>query len=136
MNQPEKPNLDLINRVQQARMQHDAEAVPSQVTGVYWIEAKRSPQLDAPGPTAHAGYWQLGTTLDVVDELWAQVKAATESGRLGYKSKVATATRDSQSDSRVIQVLTYDSRDAADVERVGSALQVIVPSESWTYYTI
>lgn len=39
----EKPNLDLIGMVQQARMQHDAGAAPSQMDAVYWIEAKAAP---------------------------------------------------------------------------------------------
>jgi len=33
------PNLDLISMVQQARMQHDADVLPSQVGAVYWIES-------------------------------------------------------------------------------------------------
>lgn len=130
MSQPEKPNLSLINLVQQARMQHDADALPSQVSGVYWIEAKRPADIAAPGPTPRAGYWRILTTLDAVDDLWAKIKAATEAGQLGYKSKVATASRDAQASSRVIHVLTYDSDDAADVERVRVALESIgVPGD-------
>jgi hypothetical protein len=130
MSQPEKPNLSLINLVQQARMQHDADAIPSQVSGVYWIEAKRPADAPAPGPTPRAGYWRIPTTLDAVDALWAQIKAATEAGQLGYKSKVATASRDAQPGSRVIHVLTYDASDAADVERVRVALESIgVPGD-------
>jgi hypothetical protein len=37
---PEPPDLDLINKVQQARMMHDSQTKPSEVSGVYWIEAK------------------------------------------------------------------------------------------------
>jgi hypothetical protein len=130
MSQPEKPNLDLINLVQQARMQHDSAAAPSQVHAAYWIEAKRPADAPAPGPTPRAGYWRIQTTLDSVDALWAQIKAATAAGQLGYKSKVATASRDAQANSRVIHVMTYDAGDAADVERVRAALQALgVPGE-------
>ena len=103
-------------------MQHDQQAQPSQISGVYWIEA-RAPS--GPGPTPRAGYWRILTTLDQVDALWAQIKAATEAGTLGYKSKVATASRDAHSVSRVIHVLTYDASDQADVERVRAALEAL-----------
>src|SRR5688500_13020118 len=83
-----QPDLDLIRMVQNARMQHDAEAMPSQSGGVYWIEAKRA--AAGPQPTARAGYWVIETTAGEADALWATIRAATEAGQLGYKSKVAT----------------------------------------------
>ncbi len=131
MTPPDKPNLDLISRVQQARMQHDQTARPSQVSGVYWIEAKRPPGPD-PGPTPRAGYWRLVTTVEQVDEQWAKIKSATEAGQLGYKSKVATATHDAHPASRQIHVLTYDSADEADVKRVRAAIPV---PGNWVYHT-
>jgi hypothetical protein len=128
----QKPNLDLINLVQQARMQHDADAVPSQVSGAYWIEVKCSTGIN--GPTPRAGYWRIQTTLDAVDVLWAKIKAGTEAGQLGYKSKVATASRDGQMNTRVIHIMTYDADDTADVERVRAALEAFgVPGEM-TYH--
>ena len=72
----DQPNLDLIEMVQQARMAHDAQAQPSQVAAVYWIEAKR--QIAGAAPTPRAGYWLISTTVQAVDALWAQVKAATD----------------------------------------------------------
>lgn len=128
----QKPNFNLINLVQQARMQHDAEATPSQVSGVYWIEAKCA--VDTPGPTPRAGYWRVQTTLDSVDALWAGIKAATEAGQLGYKSKVATASRDGQMNTRVIHVMTYDADDAADVERVRAALESLGMPDEIAYH--
>jgi hypothetical protein len=136
MSQTEQPNLDLINRVQQARIQHDSQAIPSRISGVYWIEAHRRAAVDAPGPTSRAGYWRITTTLAAVDDLWAQIKAATEAGDLGCKSTVATASRDAQSDSRVIHVLTYDSADSADVERVRAALQQMGLPGEWSYHLV
>lgn len=117
----DKPNLDLIGMVQRARMTNDSEAKPSQVSAVYWIEAKPATNSDTPAPTPRAGHWLIRTTLSEADALWAQIKAATESGQLGYKSKVATASR-TNADERVIHVMTYDADDAADVERVRAAL--------------
>lgn len=113
-------DLDLIQMVQRARMLNDAAAQPSQVSAVYWIEAK------APGaaPTPRAGKWVIPTTVDVVDALWAQVKRATEAGELGYKAKVSTAPGKAQgrADARVIHVRVADSDAADDVERVRAAL--------------
>src|SRR4051812_40919066 len=114
----DKPNLDLISMVQQARIAHDADAKPSQVTSLYWIEAKR--QIEGAAPTARAGHWLIRTTLREVDAQWAAIKAATEAGKLGYKSKVAGH---GQPHERVIHMMTYDADDAADVERVRAALR-------------
>ncbi|MDX1993972.1 MAG: DUF1917 domain-containing protein [bacterium] len=114
------PNLDLIQMVQRARMQHDADALPSQVSAVYWIEYK--PAAPAQQPTARAGKWVIETTADEVDALWIKVRAATHDGQLGYKSKVATASHSGETNARVIHVLTVDRDDEADVERVRAAL--------------
>ena len=130
---PEKPNLDLINLVQQGRMAHDQEARPSQVSGVYWIEAK-APVGSQPGPTTRAGSWIMTTSVDEVDKLWAKIKAATEAGNLSYKSKVSTASRDGSSASRVIQVLVADSADQAEVDRVRASLDALGIEGEWTYH--
>ena len=66
----------------------------------------------------------IRTTAREVDGLWARVKAATEAGQLGYKSKVATASH-RQIDERVIHVMTYDADDSDDVERVRAALAAL-----------
>ena len=120
--QHDKPNLDLINLVQRARMAHDADAKPSQVAAVYWIEAK--PRESAPAPTSRAGHWLIRASITDVDAVWAAVKAATERGELGYKSKVATASRH-RANERLIYAMTYDADDAADVQRVGDALRAL-----------
>ncbi len=125
-----QPNLDLISMVQQARMTNDAEAQPSRVSAVYWIEVK-SQQPQHP-PTSRAGHWLIRTTLSEVDAVWARIKAATEAGQLGYKSKVATASRGA-SDERVIHVMTYDANDRDDVERVRAALTDLGYSDTLHY---
>ncbi|MFN8374655.1 MAG: DUF1917 domain-containing protein [Anaerolineae bacterium] len=127
----DKPNLDLIRMVQQARMAHDADAVPSQVSAVYWIESKpREPQQT---PTSRTGAWRISTDLQHVDALWAQVKAATENGSLGYKSKVATASHSGSVNAREIRVCTYDSADSVDVQRVGDALRALGVADEMVY---
>jgi hypothetical protein len=120
-----QPNLDLIQMVQRARMQHDRDARPSQVSGVYWIESK--PLQEGLPPTAHAGEWVIETTSSVVDALWERIKAATEAGELGYKSKVSTApaTHQVEPDARMIVVRTRDADDAADVARVEARLRAL-----------
>lgn len=128
-----QPNLDLIGMVQQARMQHDADAVPSRVTAVYWIEAKRESEGQA--PTSRAGHWVIRTTVSEVDALWEQIKRATRAGQLGYKSKVSTAAHDLGKDQadRIIHVVTYDANDAADVARVREALSALGVNENISY---
>lgn len=125
-----KANLDLIQMVQRARMQHDRDARPSEVSGVYWIESK--PLKEGLPPTARAGEWVIETTSGGVDALWARIKAATEAGELGYKSKVSTAPAKNQAepDARVIVARTRDAGDAADVARVEARLRAlgIVPT--------
>ena len=123
MKRHDKPDLDLIAMVQRARMQHDEQAIPSQVPAVYWIEAV--PEVRGRAPTSRAGRWVIPTSVQEVDALWALIKQATKAGRLGYKSKVSTAARElgMDRDDRVIHVATYDAEDAADVERVRQALR-------------
>ncbi|HEX2622319.1 MAG TPA: hypothetical protein VHL11_19305, partial [Phototrophicaceae bacterium] len=59
--QPPKLDLDLIAMVQKARMLHDAEAKPSEISAVYWIEAKN---LSDPAitPTPRSGEWVIETS--------------------------------------------------------------------------
>lgn len=123
-NKPHKLDMDLINMVQNARMMHDNEATPSKISDVYWIEAKRE---KSPTLTTRTGEWRIETTLDEVDNLWAKIKAATEAGQLGYKSKVSTypAQGQSQRDQRLICVRTYDADDSEDIERIKKALEAM-----------
>lgn len=123
MSENNTPDLDLIQMVQQARMVHDDQTRPSEVAAVYWIEAKRT-QGDYPPPTPQTGYWRIETDLEHVDALWEIIKKATADGKLGYKSKVSTASAKGQRDAsdRIIYVCTYDSRDQVDVERTRQVL--------------
>ena len=77
-NKASKLDMDLINMVQNARMMHDKDAVPSKVPGVYWIESKNPAPKNK--PTACTGEFQIQTTVDAVDEHWQMIKKATEKG--------------------------------------------------------
>lgn len=133
-NQHEPPRIDLIQLVQQARMQHDQNAQPSHINAMYWIEAK-APEGHGHPVTAHNGYWRIHTTRAAVDALWEQVKTATQAGHLGYKSKVATAPArgDATTDPRRIHVCTYNHHDTADIERVRLALAALGITDDLTY---
>jgi hypothetical protein len=132
MSDSNQPNLDLIRLVQQARMAHDADATPSQVAAVYWIECK--PRTPTQAPTSRAGDWVILTDTQHVDALWAKVKAATLEGALGCKSKVCTASHSSDPHAREIRVRTYDSADTADVQRVRAALFTLGIAADAVYY--
>jgi len=121
----DRPNLDLIRMVQQGRMTHDRDVVPSHISGNYWVESK--PLTPTHPPTSRAGEWIIPTTVDAVDSLWHDIKTATEAGHLGYKSKVSTAPTHDQpaSNARLIVVRTYDADDLADVARVEQALRAL-----------
>ncbi|MEO0563316.1 MAG: putative phosphothreonine lyase domain-containing protein [Chloroflexota bacterium] len=118
-----KMDLDLIQMVQRARMMNDNTAQPSDISAVYWIEAK----APNPSPTPRAGKWEIHTHVDEVDALWAKVKAATEAGELGYKSKVSTSPGKDQANAnaRIIHIRCSDSADEADLERVRVKLHEI-----------
>jgi hypothetical protein len=79
------------------------------------------------GPTPRAGVFVIETDAAHVDAVWAQVKEATRTGALGYKSKVSTAsrTRGKDQDDRVVHVLVADAEDEADVARVRTALDAL-----------
>lgn len=129
---PNDPHdLDLIQMVQRARMANDAQARPSEVKAVYWIEAK-SP---TGAPTPRAGAWIIPTTVGEVDALWERVKSATEAGKLGYKAKVSTAPSKGQgrTSDRVIHIRVADSDDQTAVERVRQALVDLGIDAALTY---
>jgi hypothetical protein len=127
----DQPDLDLIQRVQRARRQHDEAAKPSDVSAVYWIEARCD---TCQGPTPRAGQWVLDIHKKHVDALWAKLKAATEAGDLGYKSKVSTASRkQGDRDSRTLAVRTYNADDADDVARIRAGLDDLGLTGQWRY---
>jgi hypothetical protein len=128
---PQPANMDLIRMVQTARMAHDDQAQPSQLTMNYWVEAKRNAELDAPAPTSRAGEFRITTDVKHMDALWGAIQRATQEGKLGYKSKVSTQPAFGQSErtARIIVVRTYDADDTADVERVRGVLVGILQQQ-------
>jgi hypothetical protein len=128
----DEKDLRIIQQVQRARMMHDAEAVPSQVGGVYWIEAKPAEGVAHAAPTPRAGQWMLAVPAEQADAVWERVKAATQAGQLGYKARIATVSRNSDK-TRMIHVKTADRDDAADVGRVRQALDELGITGEWGY---
>ena len=116
-------DLDLIQQVQRARIEHDRTALPSQMTAVYWIEAKNE-QPGAHRPTPRLCEWRIDTTAADADTLWRRIREATWQGALGYKSKVSTrAARTQHSvDQRQVVVMMYDRDDDAHIARVRQQL--------------
>ena len=130
----ERPDLDLIQLVQRARMAHDDQTRPSQISGAYWLEAKAPPGA-RPGPTVRAAALRAEIDVADLDALWASLRAATHAGQLGYKAKVATAAREAAPERRELRVLVADRADAQEVARVQARLQALTPDLRWTLMT-
>jgi Domain of unknown function (DUF1917) len=108
---------------------------PSVVTDVYWLHAKRKCGT-YPADTKNSGKWLVFVPLSQIDEVWAQIKLATEEGRLGSAAKVATAMPNANAtnpDKRVICVYTYDWKDEEDVRRVRQELRALGISSKIPY---
>src|SRR5262245_5720437 len=98
---------------------------PSQVTDVDWLSATRKVG-DYPAHTERGGKWLIFVPVFEIDEVWAQVKHATEQGLLGSSAKVSTAMPNpnaTSADRKVICVYTYDWKDEQDARRVRQALR-------------
>ena len=64
--------------------------------------------------------------LSLVDAVWEKIRRATEEGKLGDSSKVATARSNpsaTNSNTKVICVYTYDWADENDVKRIREELR-------------
>ena len=98
---------------------------PSEVVEVYWLYAERE-STDYPGATDDSGKWLVFVDAREVDEAWVGIANATREGRLGGRSKVATAAPKpyvGDTSERVICVYTYDWKDVVDVKRVREGLR-------------
>ncbi len=97
---------------------------PSEVTEELWIMAQ--PQASGPSASEKTGKWLLFVPVKDIDEVWTRIREATESGRLGIASKVATARHNPNARSpstKVICVYTYSYEDEEDVMRVREELR-------------
>lgn len=118
---------DKIHQDQEKISAPHAEAQPSKVNEVFWIYARRKVGK-YPRPSHYSGKWLIFVNANKVNEVWSVIKKATEEGKLGNNSKVATARPNPNAtnpDTKVICVYTYDSRDEADVKRVREELRTL-----------
>ncbi len=98
---------------------------PSQVTDEYWVFAERT-QGTYPPHSKNGGKWLISIPIGRIDQAWSKIKLATEAGRLGEMSKVATAKDNfnaTNSGTKVICVYTYDWTDEVDVMRIRQELR-------------
>jgi hypothetical protein len=98
---------------------------PSEVTHTYWLNAVRKKGA-YPENTNNSGKWLIFVPVDRVDRLWQKIKRATEEGKLGSSSKVATARPNlnaADPTAKVICVYTYDWTDQRDVRRIRQELR-------------
>jgi superfamily II DNA or RNA helicase len=99
---------------------------PSEVFEQYWIHAERKDPDSYPEHGERGGKWMLFIKTAEIDEWWAKIKAATESGLLGSSAKVATMKPNpntAANDTRLICVYTHDLDDDRDCLRVRQALR-------------
>jgi hypothetical protein len=99
---------------------------PSEVFDEYWIHAERKDADSYPEHSERGGKWMLFIKTSEIDEWWAKIKVATESGRLGSSAKVATMKPNpnaASNDTRLICVYTYDVDDERDCSRIRQTLR-------------
>lgn len=77
------------------------------------------------------GKWMPFTAPERVNEMWAAIVEATETGRLGWKAKVATDNKPGK--DRLICVYTKDWRDRRDVARVLGELRLMGIDQRLSY---
>jgi len=122
MSKPDINHEDIKLSQRQASAPY-AEGKPSEVKDVWWIYANRKVG-SYPAATEQSGKWLVFIPTAQVDEVWAIIKQATEEGKLGDSSKVATAASNRyDSSERVICVYTYDWTDEKDVRQVRAELR-------------
>lgn len=101
------------------------QANPSQATDEYWFFAERK-QETYPPHSKNGGKWLIFVPVGRVDQMWFKITLATEAGRLGEMSKVATAKDNpnaTNSSTKVICVYTHDWTDEVDVMRIRQELR-------------
>ena len=98
---------------------------PSQVTDEYWLFAERKQGMYPPH-SSNGGKWLIFIPVERIDQMWVKIKTATEVGKLGEMSKVATAKDNpnaTNSSIKVICVYSYDWTDEEDVMRIRQELR-------------
>ncbi len=116
---------NLIKSAQKETLSEFADAKPSEVIEVHWINVKNEAG-NYPKTTDKIGKWLIFVPVESIDSFWAEIKKATEEGKLGQASKVATAKSNPNTidpKRRVVCVYTYDWTDETDVRRVREELR-------------
>jgi hypothetical protein len=62
---------------------------PSQEVNEYWLFANRK-QGTYPSHFQNGGKWLIFVPVERIDQMWFKIKLATEAGKLGEMSKVAS----------------------------------------------
>ena len=99
---------------------------PSQVNQIYWLYAVRKEGNYPTSDIQFSGKWLIFVNKEEIDSVWSQIKEATENGKLGGSSKVATAKENPNATSpnqKVICVYTYNWEDEIDVRKIREELR-------------
>lgn len=113
----------------------DLNRKPFEVSDVYWLYADRKTG-HYPRTTPQSGKWLIWVPEKEIDEVWDRIRRATEEGRLGSQSKVATARPSPLAvdpRKRVICVYTYDWTDEKDVRQIREELRKLGITEPIPY---
>ena len=121
-------------------MNGQGRPLPSEEHEAYWLTTLPRDVSARPEDREHSGKWLVFVRKERIDEVWEVLRAETEAGRLGCRSKVSTSARNPDQvvlDERdgVICVFTYDHRDRADVRRVRARLRELGFRERLAYKT-
>lgn len=111
---------------------------PSRETTEYWLWADAPDASPPEDSRPWSGKWLWFTPLSLLDRSWATIRAATEDGLLGHRSKAATlinARPKSDDTRRPICVYTRDWRDIDDVQRVLTSLRALGIVDNLLYKT-
>ena len=110
---------------------------PSEIDEEYWVYARSKNKKKYSESTENCGKWMIFAYKgEQLDNIWENVKKATERGLLGDSSKVSTNKDNSNAlnkNSGVICIYTYDSNDKKDLKRIAKELFKIEEIERLVY---
>ncbi|MFB6815384.1 putative phosphothreonine lyase domain-containing protein [Streptomyces sp. NPDC056347] len=111
-----------------AQSEAPTSTIPSREITEHWLwaDAPDTPLTEDDHP--FSGKWIWFTPLSLLDASWTTIRAATQDGLLGYRSKAGTLinTRPKSDDTRrPICVYTRDWRDIDDVQRALTNLRAL-----------
>lgn len=121
-----KSNHEKRKEFQRGLSENFDEMPPSTVTEVYWLYAQNKIDNYKKAISDLSGKWLVFVNKDQVDQIWRSIKEATELGKLGDSSKVATDRSNpnaKNTNQKVICVYTYDWTDEEDVKRIREELR-------------